>query len=73
MENLGFIPGLSKMEKRLLSSVALSQPFVDSAPSHSRADQSVQVAQAVQAVQVAQAVQPRWCLFKEEAGVEFQS
>lgn len=34
-KNLGFIPGMDKVEKRLLSTAALSQPFVDAAPSHS--------------------------------------
>lgn len=33
-ENLGFIPGLDEVEERLLSIAALSQPFVDAAPSH---------------------------------------
>lgn len=35
VKNLGFIPGLDKVEKRLLSVAALSQPFVDAAPSRS--------------------------------------
>lgn len=34
-KNLGFIPGLDKVEERLLSIAALSQPFVDAAPSRS--------------------------------------